>query len=646
MRSVSRVLACLLVLMQPSALFAQSATTATIAGVVTDAQGSGVPGATVTLRDQATGVTQTSTTGPEGRYLFASLTPGTYELTISLDGFQTMVIQNLRAEVTRSVRQDVRLAVAGVAESVTVVASDTTTLQRTDAAVGNTFDTIKVALLPNPTRDAMQLVTLQPAATPSGEIAGARGDQSTFTLDGVDISDNAFGEVFKTIFPTPADAIEEFKVTVASPNASFARSSGGQFTFVTRRGTNDFHGSLYEYHQNSDLNANSWTNNRLGISKPDGRDNRFGGALGGPLVRNRTFFFGMYEGRRGLGSATVTRLVPTDSLRAGLLRFRDAAGAVQTIDPRTFDPRGLGASPAMLSLLQLYPAANDLTAGDGLNTAGYTKAYDLETDSNLGIARVDQVLGNAWNLEVGWKQFDEEKQTTDQVSVADGQLVAGRPARPVLADNGPHRRARPQAHQRHPLWPHPRRGHRRSRRPAAAGPGGEPGRRFRRNVARRADRRRPRCQRPGRRGQRNPDHRQPHLVAQHAYRPGRFQLPSFPGGAVPHQQGDRIDHHADGPARIGDVQRRARVAAAGVHPDSGRCALQPALCVAPRTGREHRLPRHAGRQPAAEPGRHAASDRREHECLAVLRIRFVAYLASADTDLRAHLSTVATTDRT
>ena len=430
MRSFIHVTVCALVLACPAFVLAQSATTATIAGIVTDAQGSGVPGATVSLRDQATNVAQSGTTNQEGRYLFASLSPGTYELTVTLDGFQKMVIQNLRAEVTRTVTQDVRLAVAGVAESVVVVASDTATLQRTDAAVGNTFDAIKVAVLPNPTRDVMQLVTLQPAATPSGEIAGARGDQSTFTLDGVDISDNSFGDVFRTIFPTPADAIEEFQATVANPNASFARSSGGQFTFITRRGTNDFHGSVYEYHQNARMNANSWTNNRLGLAKPPGRDNRFGASIGGPVLRNRTFFFGMYEGRRGLGSATVTRLVPTDSLKGGMLRFRDATGAVQTIDPRALDPRGLGASPAMLELLRQYPSPNDASAGDGLNTAGYTAAYDLATDSNLGIFRVDQVLGNAWNLEAGWKQFREEKQTIDQVSVASGRLVAGRPARP------------------------------------------------------------------------------------------------------------------------------------------------------------------------------------------------------------------------
>jgi hypothetical protein len=178
------------------------------------------------------------------------------------------------------------------------------------------------------------------------------------------------------------------------------------------------------------LNSNSWTNNRLGIAKPPGHDNRFGASIGGPLVRNRTFIFGMYEGRRSQGSATVTRLVPTDTLRAGLLRFRDASGVVQTIDPRAMDPRTLGASPAMLALLRMYPSPNDLAAGDGLNTAGYTRAYDLAIDSNLGILRVDQVLGDSWNLEGGWKQFREQKQTVDQVSVADGRLVAGRPARP------------------------------------------------------------------------------------------------------------------------------------------------------------------------------------------------------------------------
>ena len=163
-------------------------------------------------------------------------------------------------------------------------------------------------------------------------------------------------------------------MAVSNSNAAFGRSAGGQYTFVTKRGTNAVHGSLYENHQNDGLSANSWTNNRLALPKPPLRDNRFGGSIGGPLLRNKTFFFGLYEGRRLATSTSATRLVPTDSLKQGLLRFRDAAGAVQTIDLRPLDPRGLGASPVVLQMLQLYPAANN-AGGDGLNTSAHTFDY-------------------------------------------------------------------------------------------------------------------------------------------------------------------------------------------------------------------------------------------------------------------------------
>lgn len=120
------------------------------------------------------------------------------------------------------------------------------------------------------------------------------------------------------------------------------------------------------------LNANSWDGNRLGQPRPDESDHRFGFTTGGPIRRDRTFFFAHYEGRRRREPSRVVRIVPTESLRAGLLRFRDGQDNVPTIDPRTFDPRGLGATPAILQFPQRYPAGNDVSQGDGLNTTGFS----------------------------------------------------------------------------------------------------------------------------------------------------------------------------------------------------------------------------------------------------------------------------------
>jgi hypothetical protein len=420
----------------PAPLAGQTATRTQISGRVVDAQRGALPGATVQLRDQETNQTRTLTADAQGQFTFSNLDPSTYELTVTLDQFKTSVIKDIRAEVARAVTRDVMLEVGALAEQVTVTSNQETVLQKEDAAVGLTFDNRRLTLLPSSRRDASQLITLQAASTPLGEIAGARRDQSTFMVDGVDVSEKAFGAPFQLVIPTPVDAVEEFRAAVANANSSFGRSAGGQYTFITRRGTNEFRGSAYEYHQNDGLNANSWTSNRLRLPKANLSDNRFGGSLGGPIVRDRTFFFGLYEGRRLSTAATVTRLVPTASLKQGLLRFADTSGAVQTVDPRTFDPRGIGASSVILDMLRLYPEANDTSAGDGLNTSGFTLNYPLETNDDLGIFRLDHVIGPDWRIDGSIKVFNGDRDTSDQIDLVNQQVASQRPVRPRSLSTG------------------------------------------------------------------------------------------------------------------------------------------------------------------------------------------------------------------
>ena len=437
MRTLFRLtLAALLLAVVPAASAAQTATRTQISGRVMDPQRGALPGAMVQLRDQGTNQSRSLATNEQGQFTFANLDPGTYELTISLDQFKTTVIKDIRAEVANAVTRDVVLEVGTLEQQVTVTANQETILQKEDAAVGLTFDNRRLTLLPSSRRDASQLITLQAAATPLGEIAGARRDQSTFMVDGIDVSEKAFGSPFQLVIPTPVDAIEEFRAAVANPNSSFGRSGGGQYTFITRRGTNQFRGSLYEYFQDDGLNANSWTSNRLRLPKATLRDNRFGGSFGGPIVRDRTFFFGLYEGRRLSTASTVTRLVPTPTLKQGLLRFADASGTVQTIDPRAFDPRGIGASPAILDMLRLYPDANDSSAGDGLNTAGFTLNYPLETNDDLGIVRIDHSLDPDWRLDGSFKIFNGDRDTADQIDLVNRAVASSRPVRPRSLSTG------------------------------------------------------------------------------------------------------------------------------------------------------------------------------------------------------------------
>jgi hypothetical protein len=409
---------------------AQTATTTAISGLVLDEKGAVVSGATVILKDKATNQERTAMTNEEGKYAFANLVAGTYDLTISASGFKKAVVTNIKADVTKAVTQDLALEAGGVAEEVTVAAGSEAQLQKQDASLGNTFESKRVALLPNISREATRLLALQPGTTPSGEITGARADQSTFSLDGIDVSDNVIGQTFRTVIPTPTEAIEEFRVTVANPNATFGRSSGAQAVFVTKRGTNQFHGSAYEYLQNDALNANSWTSNRLGLPRPVLRDNRFGGTLGGPIFRDKTFFFLLYEGRRNTGATTITRVVPTTTLKQGILRFRDATGAVQTINPRSLDPRNLGASPLILSVLAVYPEANDFTVGDQFNTAGFTANLPTTLRGDQGIAKIDHNFSDKWKFDGTLNMFRQLQTATAQVDIVNRRGTADTPSRP------------------------------------------------------------------------------------------------------------------------------------------------------------------------------------------------------------------------
>jgi len=301
-------------------------------------------------------------------------------------------------------------------------------LQKTDATIGNVVTGKSLLYLPSLERSAVEFLTLQPSTIPEagdsdqgnrgGEVSGARTDQSTFTLDGIDITENSTGggAGFRTIIPVPVDSIEEFRVGVTNANASFARSSGGQVALVGRRGSNDFHGALYLYHQNDNLNANSWTNNRNGVPKAEQKDNRYGASFGGPIWRNRTFFFANYEGRNFSRAFDVLRIVPTDTLRQGTARFRDNAGRIVSYNlaastlcgpanNRQCDPRRLGLSPSVAALWSLLPRGNDSSSGDGLNTIGWRSTASAPLENDYGVARFDHQLTLNWWLNASATYF-------------------------------------------------------------------------------------------------------------------------------------------------------------------------------------------------------------------------------------------------
>ena len=420
MKTARFLIFVLLVTTVPTGAFSQTSASARISGVVTDSQGGVVAGATVKLKDKTTKAERTDATNSEGLYVFPNVEPGLYELSVTAQGFRTTVYEEVKAEVSKTASVDVSLQPGGASEQVTVSATGEVQLQKDDSAVGNVVERDRILRLPNATRQVTSLLQLQPATSPTGETSGSRADQNAFTLDGIDVTDNVgFRSAYTTVIPTPSESVEEFRVTVANPNAAFGRSAGAQVTLVTKRGSNAFHGSAYEYHQNDNLNANSWTNNRLGLKRPELKDNRFGFSLGGPILKEKLFFFGNYEGRRLPGSTSVTRLVPTDTLRTGTLRFRDASGAVFSINPRTFDPRSLGANPHILSYLQRFPAPNNFSFGDGLNTGGFTTDIPTYLKQDYGVLRLDYQFNQNWSLEVKGAMDRRLYNTAGQVNLVE-----------------------------------------------------------------------------------------------------------------------------------------------------------------------------------------------------------------------------------
>ncbi len=381
--------------------------TSTVTGKVTDPQGNLVSGATVTLISTSTRATRTQTTNESGTYTFDLIAPGEYRIEVEASGFKKAVVTQVRALVARSTDADVQLQIGDVAESVTIsAATGEMLINNQDATLGNNFVSQQILQLPLESRNVVELLSLQPGVTPSGYVTGSRADQANVTLDGVDVNEQQTGldviadlafnreEAFASVLRSTPDSIQEFRVTTANPNAAQGRSSGGQVSLITKSGTNDFRGSLYWTHRNTVTSANDFFNNRSGIPRATLLRNVFGGSLGGPIRKDRAYFFYTYEGRRDASQQSVVRTVPLPSIGRGEVRYNNVSGGITTLtadDINTLFP-AVGVNPVGLDVLAAaasrYPA-NDTTAGDGLNTGGFRFNAPTPLRWNTHIARLD-----------------------------------------------------------------------------------------------------------------------------------------------------------------------------------------------------------------------------------------------------------------
>ena len=264
MKRISLLLAASFVLtLFASASLAQSGAS-TVRGLVTDPQGSPVAGATVTLANTERNYSRSQTTNTDGGYLFKPVPPGTYRLEVESKGFKKSVISSVQAQVDTAADIDVHLEVGNVSETVTITSAGEAPINTTDATIGNTFDSRRISELPLNARNVVGLLSLQPGVTQSGYVNGGRADQANVTLDGVDVNeqqrglDVVTGNAFSSVLRVTPDSVQEFRVTTTNPNANQGRSSGAQVSLVTKSGTNDWHGLLYEYHRNTVTTANDF----------------------------------------------------------------------------------------------------------------------------------------------------------------------------------------------------------------------------------------------------------------------------------------------------------------------------------------------------------------------------------------------------
>jgi hypothetical protein len=382
-------------------------------GSLRDAQGAVVPGAAVTIVNSETGATRTTESSKDGLFQFAAVTPGVYELRAEAAGFKTIVRKDVAVQVNTPLTLDLELEVGGVGEVVEIQAG-TELVNRTDATIGNTFNETQIRQLPIEGRNVVDLLSLQPGVVKtnvedyddlrSGAVNGARSDQTNVTLDGVDVNDQLGGLAFTSVIPVTLDSVEEFRVVTSNANANQGRSSGAQVSLVTKSGSNEFHGSLYEFHRNTATTANSFFNNAISLddgAEPIGRPklirNVFGGSLGGPFIKNKFFFFVNYEGRRDAAAESVVNTVPTESLRQGFVRYITTDRTIGEITPAELaelDPLGIGVNPLVLQYLNQFPLPNDPSGGDGLNTLGFRFNSPIRRDYNTYIARADYQIND------------------------------------------------------------------------------------------------------------------------------------------------------------------------------------------------------------------------------------------------------------
>lgn len=356
-------------------------TNARLEGTVQDQTGAVVPNAKVTVTNLKTKVAMQTTTNTVGYFTATALQPSTYSVTVEAPGFRRYVLNDIELDVGASVSEIVKLEVGQTTESMQVEAS-IVTVQTSESQISRTVTMRDIDTLPQLGRTPITLSVFAPGVSYGGagnqgdvtfsRVNGQRQGSNNTTLDGIDVNDAVVPRLGLSLTANNTDSVSEVHLVTEGGKAEYGRNAGGQVEMVTRSGTNQYHGNLFDYLRNTDLNANDFFNNSVGAARPILIQNIFGGSFGGPIKHDKLFIFGNYQGRRTHSTISRVRTVPTISAKQGLFKYiPTTGGGTQTVVLKDIDPQHIGIDPQVQKLLALFPDPNDNSVGDGLNITGY-----------------------------------------------------------------------------------------------------------------------------------------------------------------------------------------------------------------------------------------------------------------------------------
>ncbi len=401
-------------------------TNARFDGTVQDQSGASVPNAKIEVVNTNTQARTEAKTDASGNFVFPTLAPGIYTVTVEASGFRKTVVSKVELSVGGTASQIINLEVGEVTQTISVEAS-ALTVQTTESQVSSAVMLRDIEVLPQLGRQPIQLAIFQPGVqidvragqdSTFSHINGLRQGSNNSKLDGIDVNDSLVPRLGLSLTANNSDSVEEFRVVTEGGKAEYGRSAGGQIEMITKSGTNQYHGNAYDFLRNTNLNANDFFNNQSGGKVPKLIQNVFGASFGGPIKRNKFFIFGNYQGQRTKQEVIRNRTVMTPLARAGVFRWRTTPGGpVQLYDIPSHDPRGIGVDPAIAKMLAAYPAPNNFDVGDGLNTAGFRFNNPVQSINDQFTIKGDYHLTSNHTVFMRWSWF--RTNSTDNLNNAD-----------------------------------------------------------------------------------------------------------------------------------------------------------------------------------------------------------------------------------